>query len=146
MIISFLLVSLASFLTKNKSNYCNTFLNFLSLVNIQKCPALIGSLRHAGKLRRNERLLGGFLTYFQCQRRLSKWDSATRFSTSDFLHGSVSSKPLIIPLGPFQILSKIRRDIRTSRCNTVVVFLTPVADVKNPLSIKFSLFLLDTFG
>ncbi len=30
----------------------------------------------------------------------------------DFLHGSVFPKPLIIPLGPFRIFSKIRRDIR----------------------------------
>ncbi len=30
-------------------------------------------------------------------------DSATRFLTSGFLHGSVSPKPLIIPLGQFQI-------------------------------------------
>ncbi len=32
-------------------------------------------------------------------------DSATRFLTSSFLHGSVSPKPLIIPFGPFQIFS-----------------------------------------
>jgi hypothetical protein len=39
-----------------------------------------------------------------------------------FLHGSaVSSKPLIIPLGPFQIFSKIHRDIRSSRCTTIVI-------------------------
>jgi hypothetical protein len=38
--------------------------------------------------------------------------------TSGFLHGSVSPKALVIPLGPFQIFSKIRRDIRSSRCTT----------------------------
>ncbi len=31
-------------------------------------------------------------------------------------HGSVSPKPLSIPLEPFQIFSKIRWDIRSSRC------------------------------
>ena len=47
-------------------------------------------------------------------------DRATRFSTSGFLHGSVSPKPLIIPLGPFQIFSKFGRDIPSSRCTTGV--------------------------
>jgi hypothetical protein len=32
-----------------------------------------------------------------------------------FFHESVSPKPLIIPLGPFQFFSKIRGDIRSSR-------------------------------
>jgi hypothetical protein len=40
--------------------------------------------------------------------------------TSGFCHGSVSPKPLI-PLGPFQIFSKIRGDIRSSRFTTDVV-------------------------
>ncbi len=48
-------------------------------------------------------------------------DSATRFSTSGFLHGSVSPKPLIISLGPLRIFSKMRGDIRSSRCTTGVV-------------------------
>ncbi len=43
-----------------------------------------------------------------------------RFSTSGFLHESVSPKPLIIPLGPFQIFLKICWDIRSSRCTTGV--------------------------
>ncbi len=38
-----------------------------------------------------------------------------------FFHESFSPKPMIIPLGPFQILSKICRDIRSSRCTTGVV-------------------------
>ncbi len=41
--------------------------------------------------------------------------------TFGFLQGSVFPKPLIIPLGPFQTFSKIRRDIRSSRCTTGVV-------------------------
>jgi hypothetical protein len=41
--------------------------------------------------------------------------------TSGFLHGSVSPKPLIIPLGPFRIFSKIHGDIHSSRCTTGVV-------------------------
>jgi hypothetical protein len=39
-------------------------------------------------------------------------DSDTRFSPSGFFHKSVSLGHLSIPLGPFQIFSKIRRDIR----------------------------------
>jgi hypothetical protein len=38
-----------------------------------------------------------------------------------FFYESVSSKPLSIPIGPFQFFSKIRRDIRSSRCTTGVV-------------------------
>ncbi len=38
-----------------------------------------------------------------------------------FFHESVSPKPLSIPLGPFQILSKICGDIRSIRCTTGVV-------------------------
>ncbi len=34
---------------------------------------------------------------------------------------SVSPRPLSIPLGPFRIFSKIRGDIRSSRCTTAVV-------------------------
>ncbi len=41
-----------------------------------------------------------------------------RFFVSRFFHESVSSQPQSIPLGPFQIFSKIRRDIRKSRCTT----------------------------
>jgi hypothetical protein len=39
-------------------------------------------------------------------------DSVTRFFTSGFFHESVSPQPQRIPLGPFQIFSKIRGDIR----------------------------------
>jgi hypothetical protein len=35
-----------------------------------------------------------------------------------FFHQSVSPQPQSIPLGPFQIFSKIRGDIRKSRCTT----------------------------
>jgi hypothetical protein len=40
--------------------------------------------------------------------------------SQDFLplvfHESVSPQPQSIPLGPFQIFSKVRRDLRKSRC------------------------------
>jgi hypothetical protein len=35
-----------------------------------------------------------------------------------FFHESVCPQPRSIPVGPFQIFSKIRRDIRKSRCTT----------------------------
>jgi len=38
-----------------------------------------------------------------------------------FFHESFSPKPLRIPLGPFQIFSKICGDIRSSGCTTGVV-------------------------
>ncbi len=43
------------------------------------------------------------------------------FSLLVFLHQSVFPQPQSIPLGPFQIFSKIRRDIRSSRLTTGVV-------------------------
>jgi hypothetical protein len=43
-----------------------------------------------------------------------------RFFASGFFRESISPKPLIIPLGPFQIFSKIRGDIRSSRFATGV--------------------------
>jgi hypothetical protein len=49
-----------------------------------------------------------------------------------------------IPLGPFQIFSKIRGDIRSSRCTIGVI--DTGGKWKNLQSEKFSLFLLDTFG
>ncbi len=49
-----------------------------------------------------------------------KRDSVTRFSTSGFFHESVSPKHLSILLRPFRIFSKIRGDIRGSRCTTGV--------------------------
>jgi hypothetical protein len=49
---------------------------------------------------------------------------------------SVSPKPLIIPLGPFRIFSKIRRDIRSSR------FATGVANTGG----KFATGVVDTGG
>jgi hypothetical protein len=47
-------------------------------------------------------------------------DSVTRFFASCFFHESPSSKPLILTLGSFRIFSKIRGDIRKSRCTTGV--------------------------
>ncbi len=49
-----------------------------------------------------------------------EWDSVTRFSTSGFFHESVFPKHLSIPVRPFRIFSKIRGDIRGSRCTTGV--------------------------
>ncbi len=45
-------------------------------------------------------------------------DSVTRYFASGFFHESVSPQPQSIPLGPFQIFSKIPGDIRKSRCTT----------------------------
>jgi hypothetical protein len=47
-------------------------------------------------------------------------DSVTRFFASSFFHESPSPKPLIITLESFRIFSKIRGDIRKSRCTTSV--------------------------
>jgi hypothetical protein len=55
------------------------------------------------------------------KRKLPKGDSVTRFFAFGFFHESVSPKPLIIPLGLFQIFSKIRGDIRSSSCTTGVL-------------------------
>jgi hypothetical protein len=65
------------------------------------------------------------------------------FRLQSFFHESVSPKPMSIQLGPFRIFSKIRRDIRSSRCTTGVV---DVANGKNLQSEKFKLFFFDTFG
>jgi hypothetical protein len=40
------------------------------------------------------------------------------FLLLDFFHESVYPQPQSIPLGPFQIFSKIRGDIGKSRCTT----------------------------
>jgi hypothetical protein len=53
------------------------------------------------------------------------------------LHGTVSSKPLIIPIGLFRIFSKQGEP---------PVLLIQVANGKNLQSEKSSIFLLDTFG
>jgi hypothetical protein len=58
-------------------------------------------------------------------RDLSKYhalrDSATRFSTSGFFHESVSPRPLSIhPLRAVSIFLKIRGDVRSSRCTTMI--------------------------
>jgi hypothetical protein len=52
---------------------------------------------------------------------LHRRDKVMRFSTTDFFHESVSPKPLSIPIGWFQIFSKIRGDICSSRCTTGVI-------------------------
>jgi hypothetical protein len=49
-----------------------------------------------------------------------KRDSVTRFFASGFFYVSVSPQPQNVPLGPFRIFSKIRGDIRKSRCTTGV--------------------------
>ncbi len=49
-----------------------------------------------------------------------KRDSVTRFFASGFFLETVSPKPLIIPLDPFRIFSKIGGDIRSSRFATGV--------------------------
>jgi hypothetical protein len=48
-------------------------------------------------------------------------DSVTRFFALGFFHESPFPKPLKIALGSFRIFSKIRGDIRKSRCTTGVV-------------------------
>jgi hypothetical protein len=50
-----------------------------------------------------------------------KGDSSKRCSASRFFHESVSHGPLSMPSGPFQIFSKIRGDIRSSRRTTGVI-------------------------
>jgi hypothetical protein len=47
-------------------------------------------------------------------------DSVTRFFAFGSFHESVSPQPQSIPLRPFQIFSKIRGDIRSSRFATGV--------------------------
>ncbi len=56
-----------------------------------------------------------------------KRESDTRFSTSGFFHESVSPRPPSIPVEPFWIFSKIRRDIRE------LLFITGVSDNGNKL-------------
>jgi hypothetical protein len=55
-----------------------------------------------------------------------KRDSVTRFFASGFFPESVSPKPLIIPLGTFQIFAKI-----FAAQGLLPVSLTPVANGKN---------------
>jgi hypothetical protein len=71
-------------------------------------------------------------------------DGATRFSTSGFLHGSVSPKPVIILLGRLEFCRKFAEIFAAQ--DAPQVSLTPVANGKNLQSQKCSLFLLDTFG
>jgi hypothetical protein len=68
------------------------------------------------------------------QIRAQHIDSATRFSTSGFLHGSVSPKPLILPIGPFRIFSKIHGNIHSQDATST----TQVANGKSLKSEKFS--------
>ncbi len=65
-------------------------------------------------------------------------DSVTRFFASVLFYESVSPQPQSIPLGPFRIFSKIRGDIRKSRCTTGVndtggKFATGVNDIGGKL-------------
>jgi hypothetical protein len=71
--------------------------------------------------------------------------SFTIFSTSGFLKISYPQAPGY-PLGPFQIFSKIRGDIRSSRQGEPPVSLTLVANGKNLKSEKFKLFFLTSMG
>jgi hypothetical protein len=57
-----------------------------------------------------------------------------------FFHKSVSPKPLIIPLEPFQFAKIFAAQ------DAPPVSLTPVANGKNLQSENFLLFRLDTFG
>jgi hypothetical protein len=61
-------------------------------------------------------------------------DSVTRFFASGFFHESPSPKPLKITVGSFRIFSKIRGDIRKSKCTNDVndtsgKFATDVNDI-----------------
>jgi hypothetical protein len=60
------------------------------------------------------------------------------FASSCF-HESVSPQPQSIPLGPFQIFSQIRGDIRSSR-------LPPVSTTQVKLVAKFAAGVVDTAG
>ncbi len=62
------------------------------------------------------------------------------FRLQSFFHESVSPKPLSIPLWPFRIFSKIRRDIRSSRCTTGVVDVANGKNLQSEKSEKFKLF------
>jgi hypothetical protein len=68
----------------------------------------------------------------------------TRFFASGFFLKSVSPKPLIIPLGPFRIFTKIRGDIRSLSFATGVK--TPVANGKNLQAEKFNNFFWTPLG
>jgi len=57
-----------------------------------------------------------------------------------FFHESVSHKPLIIPLRPFRIFSKIRGDTVFSAPGLPPVSLTPVTNGKNPQSDFYDFF------
>ncbi len=70
---------------------------------------------HGGKILRVLRL------------EVSEWISDTTFSTSGFIHDTVSPTPPSIPLEPFWIFSKIRGDIRE------LLFITGVNDTGNKL-------------
>jgi hypothetical protein len=60
-------------------------------------------------------------------------DSVTKFFASGFFHESVSPQPQSNPFRPFRIFSKIRGDIRESRCTTGIniaggIFATGISD------------------
>jgi hypothetical protein len=63
-----------------------------------------------------------------------------------FFHESFSPQPQSIPLGPFQILSKIRGDIRKSRCTTGINNTGKIASGINDTGGKFATGINDTSG
>jgi hypothetical protein len=63
-------------------------------------------------------------------------ESVTRFFASGFFHESPSLKPMKITLGSFRIFSKIRGDIRKSRCTTGVM--PPMANKENNIRLQTS--------
>ncbi len=63
-----------------------------------------------------------------------------------FFYESGSPNPLSVPLGPYRIFSKIRRNIRSSRCTTATGVCDSVANGKNLKSYKFYLFVWTPLG
>ncbi len=66
----------------------------------------------------NEKTVFNFKVPYTC---IALKGQCTRYFVSGFFHESSSSKTLKITLGSFRIFSKIRGDIRKSRCITGVV-------------------------
>ena len=65
-----------------------------------------------------------------------------RFFASGFFHKSPSPKPLIITFGSFRIFSKIRGDIRKSRCTTGGKFASGIKRHRRQILPSVSLVLL----
>ncbi len=49
-------------------------------------------------------------------------ESDTRFSTSGLLQDPVSHGPLYIPLAPFQMFTKIRKDIHDFKLTPAIIY------------------------